>query len=272
VRHRGASLSDFLSSVNGAGTAPCHISGFEFVSVTTGAESPSGGTMNSTCFKTAWLESGAHDEAPDTRRVPARRLDVAIERRTLRAAHLIFARGAPHVTLGACELDEHLLVASFFRRLPEVAAERAGTIVVRYPRTSILDYRAFSAEISLAAGVDWWLQARGGQRDAAIDLRAATLARLELSGGQFDVTLKLPRPDGVVPLALEGGAFDVNVLHPAGIAVDVRIAGGVDDCAFDGRRIEALDADFSAGDAGARPNRYVLSVIGGARRLSVTSW
>lgn len=211
-----------------------------------------------------------HQHASGPVPAPAPHLEVSVERRRLERARLVFARGTAHVTLGAWELDDHLVVASFFKRIPQIAAEREGTVVIRYPWTSMLDYRAFSAEIALATGVDWAIESEDGQVDTVLDLRAARLGTVSLRGGQCDVTLKLPPVQGIVPVSLEGGAFNVNVLHPPGVAVAVEVTGGVDDCTFDGRHVAALDADLRLPSEQPAPG-YRLRVTGGATRVRVDS-
>ena len=106
---------------------------------------------------------------------------------------------------------------------------------------------------------------------------------MEVSGGISKVELNLPRPTAVVPVRLSGGANDLVLHRPAGVAVRLRIRGGVNKVTFDGQAVHKRGDIAFAGqppeqpgeiaietpDLAASPQRYEIELSGGANRLTV---
>ena len=79
--------------------------------------------------------------------------------------HLVFTRGASHLTIGADASMEDLYRARFEGKMPDVA-EDGGTVTVRY-RPSL---RPTRGEITLSGRVPWDITARWSRSDLSADL------------------------------------------------------------------------------------------------------
>jgi hypothetical protein len=108
--------------------------------------------------------------------------------------------------------------------LPRTAAEQ-GRVTIRYPRHSIVDWvkdvflggdRA--ARIVLNGSIPWRLTVGDGASQLTADLGGLRLASFEVLGGVSQVSLTLPAPVGVVPIRIGGGASQLSIRRPAGVA------------------------------------------------------
>jgi hypothetical protein len=86
-----------------------------------------------------------------------------------------------------------------------------------------------------------------------------------------------------VPIRINGGANDVVLHRPVGVAVRLRIRGGVNKVTFDGQAVhkrgDVTFADQPPQQAGeiaietpnlaASPQRYEIELTGGVNRLTV---
>ncbi len=84
------------------------------------------------------------------------------------------------------------------------------------------------------------------------------------------IDLNLPAPRALARIQIRGGANDVAVHRPAGVACRLRLQGGVNKVTFDGQavrkggEIELETKEFETGGPG-----YEIELTGGANRLTV---
>jgi hypothetical protein len=100
--------------------------------------------------------------------------------------------------------------------------------------------------ILLNRDVRWDIRLPAGAGEHHLDLAAGQVRRLEIGSGTGLVNLRLPPPQGVVPIILAGGMGDVAVTVPARTSLRLRLRGGAD-----------LVAVPWAGRARARPGTMV---------------
>lgn len=107
-----------------------------------------------------------------------------------------------------------------------------------------------------------------------LELAALALSEMTMNGGASKVDVQLSRPVGTVPLRIRGGASRVTIRRPAGVPVRVRVSGGLSRLTLDGRRLPSSGAGTVRDTPGyeAAPDRYELSVEGGASRISVAGY
>jgi hypothetical protein len=109
---------------------------------------------------------------------------------------------------------------------------------------------------------------RGGATAIDADLRAVPIGGVGIVGGAGIVQLRLGAPSGVVRIGVKGGARDLTVVRPLGVATTLRVAGGYRSATLDGEgawsggRIETPGAT-------AVPDRYEIELTGGADRVTV---
>ena len=126
---------------------------------------------------------------------------------------LEFVRGAARLTVRGAGIPE-LFRARFDRPTPSVSG-RDGTVTVRYPRFSLRDWpRPWArrgGQVTLNKDVSWDLSIRGGVAHLEADLRGLRVEAIEANHGASRLDLRLPRPSGVVPVRIGGGASHVQV-------------------------------------------------------------
>jgi hypothetical protein len=81
----------------------------------------------------------------------------------------------------------------------------------------------------------------------------------------------LPRPSGTVSVRVSGGASDVTIHRPAGVAARVRVGRGASKLAFDDQHFGAIGGEtrLQTPDYGDAADRYDIEVSGGASKLTV---
>jgi hypothetical protein len=93
-----------------------------------------------------------------------------------------------------------------------------------------------------------------------------------LEGGANRVSLRLPHPSGTVPIRFGGGATDISVLRPVGVAVRVVVHDGFDRWQVDGKTIEAADKQpFQSPSFARQADRYDVELTGGAYRFVIAT-
>lgn len=112
---------------------------------------------------------------------------------------------------------------------------------------------------------------RGGVSEIDADLGGLRLGPLNLNGGADRIELALPRPDGTTAVGVDGGANMVMIYRPIGVAVRLRVRGGVGAVSLDGRRYDAQGGDthLETPDYHGAADRYDIEFRGGAHSLTV---
>jgi hypothetical protein len=184
---------------------------------------------------------------------------------------LQFTRGAANVVLRADSSMDDLYRARFDGPPPEVHA-RDGAVTVRYPRTfHPFDWRKRTAEVTLNPAIPWQIEFHGGLSRLDADLSVLELGSFEVTGGASGVGVTLPRPSGTIAVRVSGGASDVSIHRPEGVAAGIRVGRGVSKLAFDEQRFGAIGGEtrLQTIDYDGAADRYDLEVTGGASKLSI---
>jgi hypothetical protein len=123
--------------------------------------------------------------------------------------------------------------------------------------------------ILLNRTVRWDIRLPGGG-EQVLDLRAGRPARVRLGGGGL-VDLRLPAPDGRVPVTVSGSVGDLTLTAPARTALRLRLRGGAARAAvpWAAERAAAPGTELAGpGWAGAH-DRYTVDVDGTVGVLTV---
>jgi hypothetical protein len=192
-------------------------------------------------------------------------------RGSLTDGRLEFARGAARLTIRGARIPD-LFRARFDRPAPAVSLD-GGAVTVRYPRFSP---RAWlrprrGGQVTLNEDVAWDVVVRKGVAHLDADLRGLRIGAVEVTHGASRVELRLPRPSGVVPVRVGGGASHVTVRRPAGTAARLRIGRGVADLTFDEQEFGAVGGRLRLETPGAHgtDDRYEIEISGGAAHVQV---
>jgi hypothetical protein len=191
-----------------------------------------------------------------------------------RSGRLRFTNGAHRICIRADPRLRGLYRERFGDRMPEVGVH-GGIVTIHYPRFPAggwLDYRSGRpAHVELNARIPWDVEVKGGASRLTADLRGLRLGSLEVDGGASRLVLALPAPSGIVTVVILGGASNVAIRRPEGVAARLRVAGGATNLEFDGRRIGAAggELDLRDRDYYGATARYDIAVTGGANNLSI---
>ena len=163
-------------------------------------------------------------------------------RGSLNRGRLEFAQGAARLTVQGEGIPE-LFRARFDRPAPSVSLHE-GAVTVRYPRFSLRGWlRPWvrrGGQVTLNKDVSWDLSIQGGGAHLDADLRDLQLEALDVRQGASRLDLRLPRPSGVVPVRIGGGASHVRIRRPAGTPARLHISRGVADLTFDKQEFGAV--------------------------------
>ena len=143
----------------------------------------------------------------------------------------------------------------------------------RFPAGDWLDDRSeHPAEVELNARIPWDIEVRGGASRLLADLRGLRLGSLSVDGGASRLEVVLPAPSGIVTVVILGGASNVAIRRPEGVAARLRVDGGATNLTFDDRHIGAAggELDLQSGDYDGAADRYDIAVTGGANNLSIS--
>jgi hypothetical protein len=170
-----------------------------------------------------------------------------------RSGRLRFTNGAHRIIIQANSRLPGLYRARSGDRMPKVEAWR-GIVTIQYPR--------FPG--------DDWLNDRS-ERPAEVELNASIPWDVEVRGGASRLEVVLPDPSGIVTVVILGGASNVAIRRPEGVAARLRVNGGATNLAFDDRHIGAAggELDLQSRDYDGAVNRYDIAITGGANNLSI---
>jgi hypothetical protein len=180
--------------------------------------------------------------------------------------HLVFLRGASHLTIGVDGSMDELYRARFDGKVPDIAVE-GGTVAVRY-RPSLHPTRG---EITLSGRIPWDIEGRWGMSHVVADLEDLELLGLEISAGCSHVEMRLPRPRRAVRVRIGGGASQVELIRPTGVPVGVHIGGGASKLALDDFHLGSVGGgtDWRSPDYDEAAARYDLEIGAGASQVTV---
>jgi hypothetical protein len=187
--------------------------------------------------------------------------------------HLEFSRGAAHLAIHGAGMED-LFRAHFDPPVPSVTVD-GGTVTVQYPRFSprgwLRPVAPRGGKVTLNQDMAWKVTVRGGVAHLDADLRVLRLEALELGQGASQVEVELPRPAGVVPVRVRGGASQVRIRRPAGVPVRLRVGRGVADLRFDEQEWGAVGGGLrlETPEATQAPDRYEIEITSGAAHLEI---
>jgi hypothetical protein len=200
-----------------------------------------------------------------------RNRDFAAPLGSLASGHLRFMRGASDVIIHADPSTGDLYRACFEGAVPEIWTE-GGVVNIRYPRF----YHPFGrrgriGKVALNAAIPWHIEVRDGASKLTADLSQLKLGSFKVSGGASKVELTLPRVSGLVPVRVLGGASNVVIHRPEGVATRVRVVGGSTNLTFDDQHFGAVgsEVNLQSPNYDGTPERYDITITGGASNLAI---
>lgn len=191
----------------------------------------------------------------------------------LTSGRLVVSSGISRLILRTDEAMTGLYQARFEGPLPTVSA-RDGAVTIRYPRRMFtLSGAQRRAEIVLSSAIPWGIVVQGGASDIEARLGGLSLASLEVTGGLSMIRLELPAPRGVVPIRISGGASEILVRRPPGVAARAHLKGWVSTFVFDEQRLSDLGNNvwLQSADFDPTTSYYEIEVASSASTVTITS-
>ena len=191
----------------------------------------------------------------------------------LSSGRLVVSSGVSRLTLRTDDAMVDLYQARFEGPMPSVAA-KDGVVTIRYPRRLwVLGGEQRQAVVTLNAALPWWIVIQGGASVVEARLDGLNLAGLEITGGLSMTHLELPDPSGVVPIRISGGASEILVRRPVGVAARAHLKGWVSAFIFDDQTFSDMGNNVWLQSSGFDPTTsyYDIEVASSASMVTITS-
>lgn len=191
----------------------------------------------------------------------------------LKSGRLIVSSGISRLTLRTDDKMSEFYQARFEGPVPDVKA-KDGVVTIRYPRRLwVAGGEKRAAEVILSVAIPWQIVIQGGASETIAELGSLMLAGLEIKGGASSTSLELPTPSGAIPILISGGASEVTVRRPVGVAARVHLKGWASQFVFDDQTFNAVGNDVRMQSPDFEPNApyYDIEVASSASMVTITS-
>ena len=189
------------------------------------------------------------------------------------SGRLVVSCGISRLVVRADRGIAKLYQARFEGPLPGVKA-KDGAVTIRYPRRLLgLGEKQGAAEVALNTAIPWRVVIQGGAAEVVAELGGLDLAGLEAEGGFSMIRLDLPAPSGVVPIRIKGGASEITMRRPAGVAARIHFKGWVSELAFDDQTFSGAGNNVRLQSSGFDPTApcYDIEITSYAEKIAITS-
>lgn len=191
----------------------------------------------------------------------------------LESARLVISSGISQLTLRTDEGMDELYQARFEGAVPDVKVKE-GEVTIRYPRRLwVMGGGQGAAEVRLSTAIPWQITIQGGLSEVEALLGNLNLAGLEVKGGLSTIHLELPVPSRIVPIRISGGASQVTVRRPQGVAARVHLKGWASEFVFDDQTFSNLGNDVRLQSTGYKASGpcYDIEVASSASAVTITA-
>lgn len=157
-------------------------------------------------------------------------------------------------------------------RPPKVSAENGRVSLETNNNFTLIGLRTTNrAQVSVNQTIPWQVEISGGASRQTLDLASVRLTGLNVSGGASQAEATLPRPSGTVVIHISGGASNITVHRPSGVAARVRMSGGASNLTVDGSKHSVLsgEVNWQTSDYDTAGDRYELETSGGASNVTL---
>lgn len=189
------------------------------------------------------------------------------------SGRLVVSCGISRLNLRAGDRRTELYQARFEGPLPNVKAKE-GVVTIRYPRRLLgLGEKQGAAAVALSTVIPWRIVIQGGAAEVVAELGGLDLAGLEVMGGFSMIRLDLPAPSGVVPIRISGGASEITVRRPAGVAARAHLKGWASMFVFDDQTFSDVGNNVWLQSPGYKATApcYDIDVSSSASMVTITS-
>jgi DNA-binding MarR family transcriptional regulator len=192
----------------------------------------------------------------------------------LESGRLVVSSPISRLILRTTEGMAELYQARFEGAAPDVKA-KDGVVTIRYPRrlSGLLGGQQRAAEVTLNVAIPWQIVIQGGASDVSAELGGLDLASLVAKGGLSSIRLELPVPSGVVPIRISGGASEIIIRRPVGVAARAHLKGWVSTFVFDDQTFSNMGNNVWLQSSGFEPTAqyYDIEVASSASMVTITT-
>ncbi len=189
------------------------------------------------------------------------------------SGRLIVSSGIARLHVRVDEGMAELYQARFQGPVPGVKV-KDGAVTIRYPRSLLgSGEKQGQAVVALSAALPWRIALQGGAAEAVAELRGLKLGGLEVKGGFNTIRLDLPVPSGMVPVRFAGGASEIIVQRPIGIAARINFKGWASELTFDGQTFSVAGTISQLQSPGFDPTGpgFDIEITSYVNRVTITS-
>jgi hypothetical protein len=157
-------------------------------------------------------------------------------------------------------------------RPPKVSADNGTVSLESNNNFTLIGVRTTNrARVSINQTIPWQVVVGGGASHQTLDLTSVHLTSLEVSGGASQAEASLPRPSGTIGAHISGGASNITVHRPSGVAARVRMSGGASNLTVDGTTHSVLSGEINwqTSDYNTASDRYDFEISGGASNVTL---
>ena len=205
---------------------------------------------------------------------PTRQSDHSAPLSSATEGRLVLDLGAANTTVHADEM------ADLYRAHLEYSGGRAPRVEVDGGTVTIGGGSGFPgfgarggsrARVTLNRSIPWEVHVGGGASRGTLELGGLQLTRLEISGGANRIDASLGQPHGTVPVQVSGGATNVTLHRPSGVAARAVMSGGANNLTVDGKRYESLGSEvaWQSPDYDSAADRFDVHISGGASTVTL---
>jgi hypothetical protein len=179
--------------------------------------------------------------------------------------------GAASVTVRTADIGGDLYRASTpldSGQLPKVINQN-GRVQLQLVNSGPLG--ATALDVQLSNKVKWSVRMSGGATSESLQLATGKVSAVDIVTGATNIDVSLPKPTGTVPVRISGGASELTVHTPAGVAARVTANSGAGQIIVYGANRQGVAAGTVLTSPGwaTASNRYDVQLLSGVGVVTV---
>jgi len=149
--------------------------------------------------------------------------------------------------------------------------QSAGKLTISQSNSSsFFQTRKFALTLLLSVGIPWTVTENSGATTDAIKFGQLHFSSMTLNTGASHDDITIGPLSGTVPVDVNGGALNVRIHRPDGVATSVQVSGGAVNLNADGHSFHAIgSAGYTSNDFEGASDRYRITVNGGACNVTL---
>ncbi|MHB8840738.1 MAG: LiaI-LiaF-like domain-containing protein [Candidatus Aquicultor sp.] len=183
--------------------------------------------------------------------------------------------GAGALGVHSQKTADNVLFEGHFYSRPEVTVSKRGDVLEaklrqsEWPWTPHAHWQGDDWNIGFNEKTPLTLRLSTGANRAFIDLTDNNVELVELNTGASDMTLKLPKASGFTRAIVKGGAADIKLEVPQGVAARIKSTGALSSLNVNTGRFPRTDSGYASPDYDTAQNKVDIEINTGVSSISV---